>query len=77
MYWRLAVSHSDGNEYALEYTRKEIRRNRLIALGIGIVGVFIGLTLWHLYTDHVAFHTIVNLINANAAQVQQAPQAPK
>lgn len=33
------------------------------------------LLLWHAYTDHVAFHQIVNLINANAVAQQQTPAA--
>jgi hypothetical protein len=34
----------------------------------------LGLGAWHLYTDHVAFHAIINMINQNAAK--QAKPTP-
>lgn len=45
----------------------------------GFLGILLGLAANHLYTDHQALHTIINLINQNAAKQQTngaAPTAP-
>lgn len=47
-------------------------RQRLVNIGWGALGVVLALLLWHSWTDHVAFHAIVDMINRNAAAQQQA-----
>jgi hypothetical protein len=45
-------------------------------LGLGFLGVFLALLLWHAWTDHVAFHQIVAFVNQHAATIQQLAPAP-
>lgn len=45
----------------------------LKGLAGGLVGVLLALLLVHLWTDHVALHALVDLVNANAAQARVAP----
>lgn len=48
-------------------------RERLKSIAWGGVGVLAVLLLWHAWTDHVAFHQIVDMINkAATAQVPPA-----
>ena len=49
----------------------EAWRRRAASIGWGALGVLVALLLWHTWTDHVAFHAIVNMINQNAAQAAQ------
>lgn len=42
------------------------------ALVFGIIGVGIALGVWHLYTDHVNHHALVNMVVAS----QKAQQVP-
>jgi len=39
----------------------------------GVLGVVFGLLAWHVYTDHVAFHTMVDFLNRNAEKIQKLP----
>jgi hypothetical protein len=39
----------------------------------GLLGVLVGLLAWHLYTDHVAFHTMLEFLNRNADKIQKLP----
>ena len=46
----------------------------------GLLGMFVALVLgvsaWHLWVDHQALHTIITMINQNAA-AQQRPPSPE
>lgn len=35
--------------------------------------VLAGLALWHLYTDHLAFHTVLNYLQQHAAAINKLP----
>jgi len=55
-------------------------RERLKQLGpffTGVIGACLGVVLVllviHLWSDHVAFHALVNFINANGAKIQKLP----
>lgn len=48
-------------------------RSRLASMGWGAAGILLVLLLFHLWTDHVAFHQIVDMINAANAAKQTAP----
>lgn len=37
----------------------------------GILGVVVGLVAWHAYTDHVAFHTIVDYLNQHSGAINR------
>lgn len=51
--------------------------SRLTALGWGALGVVIVLLLVHAWFDHAALHSVVDMINANAAKQQQLQQQAK
>jgi hypothetical protein len=42
-------------------------------LGIGIVGVWIGLLLRHLWSDHVQLHQMIQYINLQAPKINKLP----
>lgn len=42
---------------------------------IAIVLVAIALLLYHLYTDHVAFHILLDYMNQHADQINQLPKS--
>lgn len=44
----------------------------------GLAGVVVGLLVWHLYTDHVAFHLLLDYLNTHAAAINNLglPAAP-
>ena len=48
---------------------------RLAAALFGVGGALVGLLVWHLWLDHAALHQIINVLNAQAARVQQAQPA--
>lgn len=50
-------------------------RRHLTSLLVGILGVALGLTLWHLWLDHKTLHDIITMINASAQKAaESAPQ---
>lgn len=47
----------------------------LASIAGGLVGMLLALMLWHVYSDHVLLHQVVDAINGAAArQVQSAPK---
>jgi len=45
----------------------------IISLSIGFVGALLALGIWHIYSDHVIFHNLVNSIiqQSRASQNQE------
>lgn len=39
----------------------------------GVGGVILGLLAWHLYTDHLAFHAVLDFVNRNADKIAKLP----
>lgn len=48
-------------------------RSKLTAFALGLAGVVTALLLYHLWTDHVALHTVINYLNSNAAKINKLP----
>ncbi len=40
---------------------------------VGLAGVGVGLGLWHLWTDHVAFHAVLGYLTAHADKINRLP----
>lgn len=48
-------------------------RSRFIAVMFGALGVAGALLLYHLWTDHLALHALVDYLNTNAAKINKLP----
>lgn len=48
-------------------------RQRLITFTIGMLGVAAALLLYHLWTDHLALHALIDYLNTNAAKINKLP----
>ena len=57
-------------------------KNRVFALigacvAAGVIGVFVALSIMHVWYDHATFHKLIELLNAQAQQqMQQQGAAP-
>lgn len=49
-------------------------RTRLIPFGWGLLGMVTALLLYHAWSDHVAFHTLINLWNEHWPAIQKLPK---
>lgn len=53
-------------------------RSKFLAVALGFVGAVVGaiviLVGLHAYTDHQAFHVLMNIAVENARKAQRAPQ---
>jgi hypothetical protein len=51
-------------------------RDRLIALGWGVLGVLVTLLLLHVYVDHVAFHAVLDALQQQRATPPASSSVP-
>ena len=46
-----------------------------ISIAAGLLGMFLALSAWHVYTDHQALHGIINMIIAQQQKAQPNVEA--
>lgn len=63
----------DGLRYSLGRMRSLLSSTTAKGVIGGLIGVAIGLLCWHAYTDHVAFHTMLDFLNRNAEKITKLP----
>lgn len=43
----------------------------LLPLAVGLIGVLLGLSAWHLYVDHATWHALINDVARQNQQQQK------